>query len=110
MCVCVYTCTYQSVQILSLDLADAVQSFLYICIVCMRVLYACMYCMYVCTYVCVVLCELYVLYCMYVLYVLYVCMYVCMYVCVDIYKFRYTWRENRASYREYVCMYVFVCV
>ena len=36
ICVFVYMCTYQSVQRPSLALADAVQSFLYTCIVCMH--------------------------------------------------------------------------
>jgi hypothetical protein len=124
MCICVYTCTYQPVQILSLDLADDVQSFLYICIVCMRVLYVCMYCMprYVCMYVC-----MYVMYCVNCMYVCTVCMYVfhvCMYVCivcihvsvclyVCIFHIKtYIILVYIEGYREYVCMYVcmYVCV
>jgi hypothetical protein len=65
MCVCVYVCKYPSMQSLSLALADAVQSFLYTCIVCMHA----------CTYVYIV--------CMYSMY----CMYPCM--CISVFLYIY---------------------
>jgi hypothetical protein len=64
MCVCVYVCKYPSMQSLSLALADAVQSFLYTCIVCMH---ACMYVYIVC---------MYCIYCMYPCMCISVCLYI----------------------------------
>ena len=79
MCVCVYTCRYQSVPSLLLALTDAVQSFLYICIVCLHAC-VCVHCMYACMYV------LYAFYACIVCFVrmcgCIVCMYVYMYVCM----------------------------
>jgi hypothetical protein len=92
--VCVYVCIVcvcvcdQSVQTLSLALTNAVQSFLYICIVCMYVcMHACMHLsMYACMYVCISAC-MHVCIHAYMYACMHVCMHACMYVCVPVHRF-----------------------